>query len=226
MPFYSGKSEADKREWRPLTTAASTQLLNETRRAFFFVLRRTMSSGTALSCDGQKTISTSISIKALFSWCYPVACWTFKRFFFFFFLYIWFGFSSFARRIRSVAISNGSFFYSFLVRKRNIFIFSGEESSQRQFLRVTNAGWNTASFLIFFPFFFIFMEMKKACAHLIQSCYSSDVWGGKKGDTNTKFNGTPGQFLLLVSVNGFFNQLKFRVFAMQLFQLGWTWKFK
>lgn len=186
MPFYSGKSEADKREWRPLTTAASTQLLNETRRAFFFVLRRTMSSGTALSCDGQKTISTSISIKALFSWCYPVACWTFKRFFFFFFLYIWFGFSSFARRIRSVAISNGSFFYSFLVRKKNIFIFSGEESSQRQFLRVTNAGWNTASFLIFFPFFFYFYGNEEGVRASNSELLLQWCLGGKKKATQTQ----------------------------------------
>jgi hypothetical protein len=41
-------------------------------------------------------------------------------------------------------------------------------------------------FLSFFPFFFIFMEMKKACAHLIQSCYSSDGWGKKKKATQTQ----------------------------------------
>jgi hypothetical protein len=184
-----------------------------------------MSSGTALSCDGQKTISTSISIKALFSWCYPVACWTFKRFFFSLVYLIWFFFFCSAYTVscnfkRFILL----FFFS---SEEKIFIFSGEESSQRQFLRVTNAGWNTASFLIFFPFFFYFYGNEEG-VRASNSELLLQWWLGeeKKGDTNTKFNGTPGQFLLLVSVNGFFNKLKFRVFAMQLFQLEWTWKFK
>jgi hypothetical protein len=143
-----------------------------------------MSSGTALSCDGQKTISTSISIKALFSWCYPVACWTFKRFFFLW--YIWFGFSSFARRIRSVAISNGSFFYSFLVRKKKYLFSRAKKALNGNFYESLMQDEIQLLFLSFFPFFFIFMEMKKACAHLIQSCYSSDGWGKKKKATQTQ----------------------------------------
>lgn len=185
-----------------------------------------MSSGTALSCDGQKTISTSISIKALFSWCYPVACWTFKRFCFLW--YIWFGFSSFARRIRSVAISNGSFFYSFLVRKKKYLFSRAKKALNGNFYESLMQDEIQLLFLSFFPFYFFYFYGNEEGVRASNSELLLQWWLGeeKKGDTNTKFNGTPGQFLLLVSVNGFFNKLKFRVFAMQLFQLEWTWKFK
>ena len=102
--FYSSKSKAD-RERR----SNHSSFKKSERNSLFLVLRRSISwvRGTALSW-WPKNYIYSISIKALFSRCYPVACWTFKRF-----LCIWFGFSSPARRIRSVAISNGSFFDSF-----------------------------------------------------------------------------------------------------------------
>lgn len=147
---------------------------------------RRAGSGTALSLMAserktKKNYIYIISIKALFSWCYPVACWTFKRALFFLSVYIWFDFFFSTTRLSAYTVSCNFqrfillfllFIYFFVFR---FFLnFPGVKRERAEGRRKALNGNFYESLMqdeiqLLFLSFFIFMEMKKACAHLIRS---------------------------------------------------------